>query len=99
MYDFNLTAILTQELARGSSGVTLSELNWPSSIQNGIDGLTYEMEVAFVFYCISIGLSVFLMFGSVAGQLTWGDVRVVCLNICLSFVSTVKPDIQHFLKG
>jgi hypothetical protein len=90
MYDFNLTAILTQELARGGSSVTLSELNWPASIQSGIDGLRSEMDVAFVFYCISIALSIFVMFSGIVGLLTWGDLRVVRTNIWLSFLSTAN---------
>ena len=90
MYDFNLTAILTQELAKGGSGVTLSELNWPTSIQGGIDGLRREMDAAFVFYCISIALSIFVMFGSIVGILTFGDIHIVRINICLSFVSTAN---------
>jgi hypothetical protein len=88
MYDFNLTAILTQELAKGGSGVTLSELNWPTSIQNGIDGLRSKMDAAFVLYCISIALSILVMFSSIVGLLTWGNIRVVRCNIWLSFVST-----------
>jgi hypothetical protein len=89
MYDFNLTTILTHELVKGGSCVTLSELNWPTSIQNGIDGLRSEMDVAFVFYCISITLSIFVMFGGIVGILTWGDLRVIRTNLWLSFVSTV----------
>jgi hypothetical protein len=91
MYDFNLTAILTQELAAGGSGVTLSDLNWPSSIQSGIDGLRSEMNVVFMFYCISIALSIFVMFGGIVGLMTWGDPRVVRANLLLSFVSTASP--------
>jgi len=91
MYDFNLTAILTQELAAGGSDVTLSDLNWPTSIQSGIDGLRTEMDVVFVFYCISIALSIFVMFGGIVGLMTWGDHRVVCANLWLSFVSTASP--------
>jgi hypothetical protein len=97
MYDFNLTAILTQELAAGGSGVTLSELNWPASIQSGIDGLRSDMDVAFVFYCISIALSIFVMIGGVVGQVTWGDLRIVRVNLCLSFVSAA--DSPTSLKG
>jgi hypothetical protein len=88
MYDFNLTAILAQDLAKDGSGVTLSELKWPSSIQNGIDELISEMDVAFVLYCIGIALSVFVMFGGIVGILTWGDLGVVRSNLWLSFVST-----------
>jgi hypothetical protein len=90
MYYFNLTDILTQELAKGASGVTLSELNWPTSIQSGIDGLRSEMNVIFVFYCVSIVLSIFVMFGGIVGLLTWGDLRVIRTNIWLSFVSTAN---------
>ena len=90
MYDFNLTQILARELAKGGSGVTLSELNWPTSIQSGIDGLRSEMDVAFVLYCISIGLSILVMFGGVVGLMTWGDLHVVRTNFCLSFVSTAN---------
>ncbi len=98
MYDFNLASILTQELANGGSDMTLSALNWPTSIQNGIDGFTPEMDVAFVFYCISIALSVLVMFGGIVGMMTWGDLRVIYANILLSVVSTANPPMSLHLR-
>lgn len=97
MYDFNLTAILAQELAKGGSGVTLSELNWPTSIQSGIDELGSEMDAAFVLYCIGIALSILVMFGGIVGILAWGDLRVVHPNMWLSFFAFLSLDLASGL--
>jgi len=54
MYHFNLQATLQAELEKGNLHINLSEIDWPSSIQDGLNDLSTALNATFVLYCIGI---------------------------------------------
>jgi len=56
MYSFDPRQTLQQELNEtGHSNVNLTDLNWPSQIDDGLHALQVASEATFVLYCIAIG--------------------------------------------
>lgn len=57
MFNFDPTAALQKSLDESGIPITLKDLNWPTQIEQGIHDVQILYHVAFVLYCISIGLS------------------------------------------
>lgn len=56
LYSFDPRQTLQQELNEtGHSNVNLTDLNWPSQIDDGLHALQVASEATFVLYCIAIG--------------------------------------------
>ncbi|KAM3067405.1 hypothetical protein ACMFMG_011555 [Clarireedia jacksonii] len=55
MYHFDINTILGEELSVGPFHLNLSDISWPSAIQDGLDTLSTALDATFVFYCIGIG--------------------------------------------
>lgn len=51
---FDITDELSQELQVGKYNISLSDLGWPDSIQDGLDDLTVATNATFVLYAIGI---------------------------------------------
>lgn len=57
MYSFDPKAALQRELnASGHSNINLTDLNWPSAVDDGLAALRVAQRAVFVLYCIGIGL-------------------------------------------
>ncbi|PQE21436.1 SUR7 protein [Rutstroemia sp. NJR-2017a BBW] len=54
MYHFNINTIIGEELSVGPFHLNLSDISWPSSIQDGLDTLSTALDATFVIYCIGI---------------------------------------------
>ncbi|OJD33838.1 sur7 protein [Diplodia corticola] len=67
MFHFDPTAVLEKSLNESGLGITLDDLNWPDDIQQGLDALRIAYKAMFVLYCIAVGTSFLVLFGSVAG--------------------------------
>ncbi|RDW58121.1 hypothetical protein BP6252_13532 [Coleophoma cylindrospora] len=55
MYHFNLTQTLNDQLHRGGLNLNLSDINWPSEIQDSIDAANTAMDATFILFMIGIG--------------------------------------------
>ena len=54
MYHFDISKVLNQELEIGPLHINLSDIDWPSEIQSGLNDLNTAADVTFVLYAIGI---------------------------------------------
>lgn len=54
MFHFDITKQLDSELELGPLNISLSDINWPDQIQDGLDALNAAMDATFILYCIGI---------------------------------------------
>lgn len=66
MYHFDPQQILEDELDANGRGIDLSDLNWPDSIEAGVDAVRIAAQAAFVLYCI------------VSPNNTWMTAHILC---------------------
>ena len=85
---FDPTAIIQKELA---PGYNLSDLHWPSQIEDGVRAIETASKVMFVFYCIGIGLAGFAVLGALFLVFTDG-ITSALLNFGLDIV-TITNDV------
>lgn len=64
MYHFNPTKQIEDELAKGGLNVTLSDIDYPSNIQDSINQLHTAVDATFALYCIGIAFSGLAMCGA-----------------------------------
>ena len=83
LFHFDPTAILQSELR---SGVSLSDLNWPSSIQKAINTVAIASKVMFVLYCVGAAFAGLAIIGAIIGLLNGGRLSAM-FNFMLDFVS------------
>lgn len=65
MYHFDITNQISNELENGKLHINISDINWPSQIQDGINALNAAMDATFVLYAIGIaaaGLAIIMTF-------------------------------------
>lgn len=86
MFYFNPTQILEDALNSSGVDVTLSDLEWPSDIQRGLDALRIVSITAFVLYCIAIGL-LFLSFASALAAIFLSGRLSACVNLLLGVLA------------
>ncbi|EDU51002.1 integral membrane protein [Pyrenophora tritici-repentis] len=82
-YKFNPTQIIQSALDKSGVDVTLSDLNWPEDLQNGIDALNALMAAMFVLYVLAICL-IFLTL--VASALSFFLATTSRLTPCVNFL-------------
>jgi len=73
MFHFNPTATIQNELASGGLNVTLSDINYPSDIQHGINDLNKALDATFVLYCIGIAGSGIAILGALLAFFLYGS--------------------------
>ena len=86
MYYFNPTQILEDALNSSGLDVTLSDLEWPSDIQRGLDALRIVSLTAFVLYCIAIA-AMFLALGAAAVAIFAQGRLSACVNFALALIA------------
>ena len=86
MFYFNPTQILEDALNSSGLDVTLSDLEWPSDIQRGLDALRIISLTAFVLYCIAIGL-LFLSFIAALVAIFFSGRLSACVNLLLGVLA------------
>ena len=84
LFHFDPTAIIESELA---PGLNLTDLHWPSAIEDGINAIRITSKVMFIFYCIGIGFVGLAVIGAVGGFLAGGKISA-SVNFMLDLVSS-----------
>ena len=82
-FHFDPTAIIQSELA---PGVNLTDIHWPSEIEDAIRAIEITSKVMFIFYCIGIGLVGLALIGAAWGVLANGRISAF-VNFTLDIVS------------
>ncbi len=67
-------------------GVNLTDLKWPSAIQDGINGIKLASNVMFILYCIGIAAAGIALLGAFVGIFAAGRFGAM-VNSMLAFVS------------
>lgn len=73
MYHFNPTATIQNELAENGLNISLSDIDYPSDIQHGINDLNTALDATFVLYCIGIAGSGIAIFGALLAFFLYGS--------------------------
>lgn len=68
-------------------GVNLTDLKWPSAIQDGINGIKLASNVMFILYCIGIAAAGVALLGAFVGIFFTGRFGAM-VNSMLAFVSS-----------
>ena len=84
LFHFNPTAIIQSELA---PGLNLTDLHWPSEIEDGVKAIEAASKVMFVFYCIGIGFAGLAVIGAAVAVLANGRISAL-VNFLLDIVSS-----------
>ena len=84
LFSFNPTAILQSELR---TGINLTDLQWPTAIQDAVKAVEIASKAMFILYCIGAGFAGLAAFGAIVGVLSGGRLSSL-LNFVLDFVST-----------
>lgn len=87
MFTFDPTTILQSEL---KSGYNLSQLKWPSGIEDAIVAIETASKVMFVLYCIGVGFAGLALIGAFVGFVSGGKLSAA-LNIIM--------DLVHLCRG
>lgn len=88
MFHFNPASIIQSEL---KPGINLTDLKWPSAIQDGIRAIELASKVMFVIYCIGAATIGLALVGALLGLFLSGRLSAV-VNI---MVATVRcPPLQ-----
>ncbi|MCJ1286711.1 hypothetical protein MMC26_006057 [Xylographa opegraphella] len=82
-FTFNPTTILQTEL---KPGMNLTELKWPSAIQDVIVAVETASKVMFVLYCIGVGFAGLALIGALIGFLAGGRLSAA-LNVMLDLMA------------
>jgi len=71
LFHFDPTAIIESELA---PGINLTDIHWPSEIEDATKSVELASKVMFIFYCIGIGFAGLAVIGAVWGVLANGRI-------------------------
>ena len=81
-FHFDPTAILQSEL---NPKYNLSDLKWPSAIEEAIAAIETASKVMFLLYCIGVGFAGLALFGAIIGILAGGRLSAA-VNVVLDLV-------------
>ena len=84
LFHFDPTTIIQKELA---PGVNLTDLHWPSEIEDGVKAIEVASKVMFIFYCIGIGFAGLAVIGAAVAVLSNGRISAL-VNFLLDIVSS-----------
>jgi hypothetical protein len=88
-FHFDPTAIIQSELA---PGVNLTDIHWPSEIEDATRAVEVASKVMFIFYCIGIGFAGLAWIGAAWGVLTNGRISAF-VNFTLDIVSPLLQNV------
>ncbi|THV44644.1 hypothetical protein BGAL_0601g00040 [Botrytis galanthina] len=95
MFHFEISSIISEQLSIGPLHLNLSDIGWPSAIQDGLDTLSTAMNATFVFYCIGVAaaglailtsLAAIFITGRLFSFLNWGLASLALLALTISSV-------------
>jgi hypothetical protein len=93
-FTFDPTAILQSELL---PGINLSDLKWPSEIQDTIDAVNMATKATFVIYCIGVSFAGLAILGALFAVIGGGRLSAL-LNFMIASVS-LRPTVGYRLRG
>jgi len=73
LFHFNPTEMIQSELAADGLNISLSDINYPSEIQHGINDLNDALDATFVLYCIGIAACGLVMITSLLAVFLHGS--------------------------
>jgi hypothetical protein len=82
-FHFDPTATIQSELA---PGINLTDIHWPSGIEDAIKAVETASKLMFIFYCIGIGFAGLALIGAAWGVLASGRISAF-VNFTLDIVS------------
>lgn len=86
-FQFDPRDALQRDLnSSGNSWLNVSDLNWPDEIDRGIDAIHIVQRVAFIIYCVSIGVIGLATLGSIISFAFSGRISA-CANIVLALIA------------
>jgi SUR7/PalI family len=89
LFHFDPTAIIESELA---PGINLTDIHWPSEIEDATKSVELASKVMFIFYCIGIGFAGLAVIGAVWGVLANGRISA-SVNFTLDMVSSLASKV------
>ncbi|KAB8292445.1 hypothetical protein EYC80_008166 [Monilinia laxa] len=109
MYHFDINSIISEQLSIGPLHLNLSDINWPSAIQDGLDTLSTALNATFVFYCIgsaAAGLAVLTSLAAIFitsrlfSFLNWGlaSLGLFALGIASIIVTVLQNKAAHIIN-
>jgi hypothetical protein len=70
---FNISGQLSKELSIGKYHLNLSDIDWPSDIQDGLDALNAALDATFILYAIGIAAAGLAILASLVALLLHGS--------------------------
>ncbi|KUJ10390.1 uncharacterized protein LY89DRAFT_787429 [Mollisia scopiformis] len=110
MYHFDISKQLNQELEVGPLKINLSDIDWPSDIQSGLNDLNVALDATFVLYAIGIAaagcailaslVAVFLHGSRLISFGNWGlaSLSFFALLIASIIVTVVQSKATHIIN-
>ena len=92
MFHFDPASVIQSEL---KPGVNLTDLKWPSAIQDAIRAIELASKVMFVVYCIGASAVGIALLGAILGLYTSGRLSAV-VNGMVATVRHLPPDLFMF---
>ncbi|TGO21026.1 hypothetical protein BPAE_0247g00040 [Botrytis paeoniae] len=95
LFHFEISSIISEQLSIGPLHLNLSDIGWPSAIQDGLDTLSTAMNATFVFYCIGVAaaglailtsLAAIFITGRLFSFLNWGLASLALLALTIASV-------------
>lgn len=96
MYHFDITQHIEEQLHVGKYNVSLEDINWPDSIQKGINAMNVAMDATFVLYAIAIAAAGLAILTSLVAFFLHGSRLISFGNwglAALSFVAFLIPSV------
>jgi hypothetical protein len=110
MYHFDISTVLSQELEIGPLHINLSDIDWPSDIQSGLNDLNAAFDATFVLYAIGIAaagcailaslIALFLNSSRLISFGNWGlaTLSFVAFLIASLIVTIVQKKATHIIN-
>ncbi|KAE8450488.1 hypothetical protein EG329_006218 [Mollisiaceae sp. DMI_Dod_QoI] len=110
MYHFDISTQLNQELEVGPLKINLSDIDWPSDIQKGLNDLNVALDATFVLYAIGIAaagcailaslVAVFLHGSRLISFGNWGlaSLSFITLLIASIIVTVIQSKATHLIN-
>jgi hypothetical protein len=98
LYNFDPRAVLQAELNKtGNSDVNLTDLNWPSGIDKGLQALRITTKTMFVLYCIAIGFIAVAFFLALVGFVLNGRLSAF-VNVLVDWLAFIAVGLASALS-
>ncbi len=107
---FDITSHLNQQLEVGPLKINLSDIDWPSDIQNGLNKLNIVIDATFVLYAIGIAacglailtspLALFLHGSRLISFGNWGlaSLAFLALLIASIIITIIQKEATHIIN-